>query len=189
MFSCQNTILFQVYKYHSVITSFIITIYEFLDILLHVNKKILYLNLLSGISFMKEYDLIKTQRLDKWLYIARIFKTRKSAASACDNRHVKVNEVTSKPSKSVKAGDELTIRLRGTYRSFRISGIVKRNVNAQLAGELYEETTPINLDPEQQELIKLNHQAVKVIKYKYKGRPTKKERRNMINWKQPPGSH
>ena len=140
---------------------------------------------------MKEHDLIKTQRLDKWLYIARLFKTRKSAASACDKRHVKVNEVTSKPSKSIKAGDELTIRLRGTYRSFRIAGIVKRNVNAKFAGELYEETTHINLDPEQQELIKLTREAIKVkqYKHKYKGRPTKKERRNMINWKQPTGSH
>ena len=138
---------------------------------------------------MKEHDLIKTQRLDKWLSIARLFKTRKSSASACDKRHVKVNEVTSKPSKSIKTGDEITIRLRGTYRSYRILGMVKRNVSAKVARDLYEETTHSNLDPEQQELIELTRRTEKVNKSKYRGRPTKKERRDMIKWKQPPGSH
>ncbi len=95
---------------------------------------------------------------------------------------MKVNEVTSKASKTIKTGDEVTIRLRGKYRSFQILGIIKRNVSVQLARELYEETTSLDVDPEQQELIRLTLKSQKQQKPKYKGRPTKKERRKLTQW-------
>ena len=131
---------------------------------------------------MREQDKLDSQRLDKWLSIARLFKTRKLATQACENRHVKVNEVTSKASKTIKVGDEITIRLRGKYRSFQILGIIKRNVSAQYARELYEETTSLDEDPEQQELIRLTLKSQKQHKPQYKGRPTKKERRKLTQW-------
>ena len=128
---------------------------------------------------MREQDQLDSQRLEKWLSIARLFKTRKLATQACENRHVKVNDVTSKASKAIKASDEVTIRLRGKYRSFQILGIIKRNVSAQLARELYKETTSLDVDPEQQELIRLTLKSQKQQKPQYKGRPTKKERRKL----------
>ncbi len=131
---------------------------------------------------MREQDQLGSQRLEKWLSIARLFKTRKLATQACENRHVKVNDVTSKASKAIKASDEVTIRLRGKYRSFQILGIIKRNVSAQLARELYKETTSLDVDPEQQELIRLTLKSQKQQKPQYKGRPTKKERRKLTQW-------
>ena len=131
---------------------------------------------------MREQDQLDSQRLEKWLSIARLFKTRKLATQACENRHVKVNDVTSKASKAIKASDEVTIRLRGKYRSFQILGIIKRNVSAQLARELYKETTSLDVDPEQQELIRLTLKSQKQQKPQYKGRPTKKERRKLTQW-------
>ncbi len=128
---------------------------------------------------MREQDQLDSQRLEKWLSIARLFKTRKLATQACENRHVKVNDVTSKASRAIKASDEVTIRLRGKYRSFQILGIIKRNVSAQLARELYKETTSLDVDPEQQELIRLTLKSQKQQKPQYKGRPTKKERRKL----------
>ncbi len=128
---------------------------------------------------MREQDQLDSQRLEKWLSIARLFKTRKLATQACENRHVKVNDVTSKASKAIKASDEVTIRLRGKYRSFQILGIIKRNVSAQLARKLYKETTSLDVDPEQQELIRLTLKSQKQQKPQYKGRPTKKERRKL----------
>ncbi len=128
---------------------------------------------------MREQDQLDSQRLEKWLSIARLFKTRKLATQACENRHVKVNDVTSKASKAIKASDEVTIRLRGKYRSFQILGIIKRNVSAQLARKLYKETTSLDVDPEQQELTRLTLKSQKQQKPQYKGRPTKKERRKL----------
>lgn len=125
----------------------------------------------------------ESQRLDKWLKTVRLFKTRKSAAEACDKRLVKVNDVTSKSSKNVLAGDEIVIRLRGKYRSYKVLGISRRSLSGTLARELYDETTVPELTPEQEDLVKLTSQALKRHLPKYKGRPTKKVRRDLAQWK------
>ena len=49
-------------------------------------------------------------RLDKYLWSVRIFKTRSDAADACKSGKVKVNGTEAKPSREVKAGDELVVR-------------------------------------------------------------------------------
>ncbi|KPK88332.1 hypothetical protein AMJ80_11195, partial [bacterium SM23_31] len=74
---------------------------------------------------MEVHPAVESQRLDKWLKIVRLFKTRRMAAEACNKRLVKVNDVTSKPSKNIVVDDEIIIRLRGRYRSFKVLGISK----------------------------------------------------------------
>jgi ribosome-associated heat shock protein Hsp15 len=125
----------------------------------------------------------QTQRLDKWLKIVRLFKTRKMAADACDGRMVKVNEVTSKPSKVVKVDDEIVVRMRGKYRSFKVLGISTRSISAKIARELYEETTKETLTPEEKELVVLMKKSIRGEKPKYPGRPTKKNRREIMKAK------
>jgi ribosome-associated heat shock protein Hsp15 len=125
----------------------------------------------------------KSQRLDKWLKIVRIFKTRKLASEACDKRHVKVNEVTSKSAKSIHIEDDIIIRLKGKYRSFKVLGISKRSISAKLAKELYEETTESKLTPEEKELLEITIKSVKPDRPLFKGRPTKKIRRDLTKWK------
>lgn len=124
-----------------------------------------------------------SQRLDKWLKIVRLFKTRTQAAQACEGNLVKVNEITAKPSKAVSPGDDIIIRLRGKYRSFKVLGISERSICAKDARLLYEETTDANLSPEDKELMKLMKEFHKTQKQKYKGRPTKRERRDLLKWR------
>ena len=132
---------------------------------------------------MDVHQTVESQRLDKWLKIVRLFKKRKLAADACDKRLVKVNDVTSKASKNVVVGDEIIIRLRGRYRSFKVLGISKRSVSAKEARELYEETTNSHLTPEQKELVALSMKTSKRDMPEYPGRPTKKSRRELEKWK------
>ena len=53
------------------------------------------------------------QRIDKWLWAARMFKTRSQAANACDGGHVRLNEMAAKPAKAVRPGDIIEIRREG----------------------------------------------------------------------------
>ncbi len=132
---------------------------------------------------MKEINNKDTQRLDKWLKIARLYKTRSLAADACDGRLVKVNDRTAKSSKYIKAGDRIIIRKSGIYRSFKILDISHRSISAKLARELYEETTEDKLTPEQKELVELQRKSMPRQKSKYPGRPTKKDRRQISKLK------
>jgi len=132
---------------------------------------------------MEVHPAVESQRLDKWLKIVRLFKTRRMAAEACNKRLVKVNDVTSKPSKNIVVDDEIIIRLRGRYRSFKVLGISKRSISAKDARELYEETTDANLTPEDKELVELSKKTTKRDKPKFPGRPTKKTRRELEKWK------
>ncbi len=120
----------------------------------------------------------QTQRLDKWLKISRLFKTRTISSDACEARHVKVNNISAKPGKFIKPGDELIIRKDGRYRSFIIKELCHRSISAKLAVELYEETTEAKLTPEEKEMIAITRKTAPRYERKYEdGRPTKKEGR------------
>ena len=115
-------------------------------------------------------------RLDKWLKIARIFKTRSQAGHACDENHVKVNGEVAKAAKPIKLGDKLTVKGKNRYREIEVAGISFKSISAKDARELYREEKQEKLPEESLELIRLMKQSV----IKYPGRPTKKERRNLM---------
>ena len=115
-------------------------------------------------------------RLDKWLKIARIFKTRSQASHACDENHVKVNGEVAKAAKLIKPGDMLTVKGKNRYREIEVADISFKSVSAKEARELYREEKQEPLLEESLELIRLMKQSV----IKYPGRPTKKERRNLM---------
>ncbi len=119
------------------------------------------------------------QRLDKWLKIARFFKSRSQATQACEERRVKVNGAIAKPSKEIKIGDQLTIRTAGgRYIDLKVLGLSFKNVSTKDARLLYDiQEKPLTED--EKELLRLFDQAAKKIRPKYKGRPTKRERRQM----------
>lgn len=118
-------------------------------------------------------------RLDKWLKIARIFKTRTQAGSACEGRQVKVNGEVAKPAKIIKPGDKLTVRIGTHYRELEIRGISYKSISAKEARELYREERPSALPEETVELQSLMRKSMKPIPLKYPGRPSKKERRTL----------
>jgi len=118
----------------------------------------------------------KQIRLDKWLKIARIFKTRSQASHACDENDVKVNGEIAKAAKLIKPGDRLTIKGKNRYREIEVADISFKSISAKEARELYREEKQEKLSEESIELIRLMKPSV----IKYPGRPTKKERRNLM---------
>ena len=80
------------------------------------------------------------QRLDKWLWIARVVKTRGAAASLVESGHVRINgQKTLKPGHAVKTGDVLTIVLNTRVRVLHIEGLGERRGPAEEARGLYSE--------------------------------------------------
>lgn len=79
-------------------------------------------------------------RLDKWLWIARVVRTREDAASLVQSGHVRLNgQKTLKPGHSVKAGDVLTIVLNSRVRVLHIEAMGERRGPAEAARTLYRE--------------------------------------------------
>jgi ribosome-associated heat shock protein Hsp15 len=118
-------------------------------------------------------------RLDRWLMAARFFKTRSQAAAACEGGKVKVNGLSSKPHKVVRIGDEMVVRQRDRYRTVKVLELAQRGLPPALARTLYEEEIKDPLSEEMREQLRLVARSVRDAPRKFKGRPTKKERRDM----------
>ncbi len=125
----------------------------------------------------------KKQRLDKWLKLVCLYKTRSDSLAACEGRKVKINNLTAKPGKSVAAGDEITINKSGKYRIFEVLKVPVKSISKKEARECYKEVTPHAIPKEIEELVEFAQKSEPVFQTKYKGRPTKKERRNLVNFK------
>jgi ribosome-associated heat shock protein Hsp15 len=121
-------------------------------------------------------------RIDKWLKMARIFKSREEAARACDLGRVKVNGLEAKPSKVVNAGDEIVVKIERVYRTLTIKELPTRGLSAKDAKRVYDEKTP-DLPPDIVELMKLQAAQDRRLKREAKGRPTKKSRRELDKWR------
>ena len=105
-------------------------------------------------------------RIDKWLWAARIFKTRSIAAEACKNGRVTIGGMNVKPSRPVK---------------FRILKCIENRVGAKLIPEIYENVT----DPKQYEILEMSRISGFVDRARGTGRPTKKDRRQMEAFVEP----
>lgn len=121
----------------------------------------------------------KTIRLDKWLKIARIIKTRNQAAETCDQGRVKVNDQIAKPSRMVKIGDTVSIKFKLRHRTVNIVDIIQKSLKAEEAKKLYREQELTPEEREEEDIRHLFYQAAKSHQPKYKGRPSKKERRDL----------
>ena len=116
-----------------------------------------------------------TARIDKWLWAARIFKTRSIAADACKNSRVTINGVNVKPSHMVKAGETVSVKKPPVIYSFRILQCIEQRVGAKLIPNIYENVT----DPKQYEILEMSRISGFVDRARGTGRPTKKERRSL----------
>ena len=120
-------------------------------------------------------------RIDKWLWAARIFKTRSIAADACKNGRVMVGGTTVKPSRMVKEGETVSVRKPPVTYSFKILKTIEQRVGAKLLPEIYENVTTAD----QYELLEMNRISGFVDRARGTGRPTKKDRRAMDAFVQP----
>ncbi len=120
-------------------------------------------------------------RLDKWLWAARIFKTRTLASDACKNGRVSINGAQAKPSRTVKPGDEVGVRKPPVTYTFRVRQAIEKRVGAKLLPDVLENITP----PEQYEALELSRISGFVNRAKGTGRPTKKDRRALDEFTAP----
>ncbi len=119
------------------------------------------------------------QRIDKWLWHARFFKTRTLAAKVVEGGHCRVNrERVRKPGHGIKQGDVLTFAQGRDIRVIEVGGLADRRGPAPEAQLLYKDLDPPvarQADPEQRD------QAEGAVPQRDKGagRPTKRDRRQM----------
>lgn len=116
-----------------------------------------------------------TARIDKWLWAARIFKTRSIAADACKNGRVTINGTNVKPSHMIKNGETVSVKKPPITYSFKILKCIEQRVGAKFIPEIYENVT----DPKQYEILEMSRISGFVDRARGTGRPTKKERRSL----------
>ena len=120
-------------------------------------------------------DSSSEARIDKWLWAARIFKTRTIAAAACKKGQVSLGSTQLKASRMIKAGDVVSVRKPPITYSFRVLQPIERRVGAKLIPEVLENVTT----PDQYELLEMSKISGFVGRAKGTGRPTKKDRRSL----------
>ncbi len=112
-------------------------------------------------------------RIDKWLWAARIFKTRSIAADACKNGRVTINGVGVKPSRPLKQGEVVSVKKPPVTYSFKVLKCIEQRVGAKLLPEIYENVT----EAKQYEILEMSRISGFIDRARGTGRPTKKERR------------
>lgn len=122
-----------------------------------------------------------TARIDKWLWAARIFKTRSIAADACKNSRVTINGVSVKPSHMIKAGETISVKKPPVVYSFKVLKCIEQRVGAKFIPEIYENVT----DAKQYEILEMSRISGFVDRARGTGRPTKKDRRALDAFVEP----
>lgn len=117
-------------------------------------------------------------RIDKWLWSARMFKTRTAATSACLAGKVKLNGRGIKPSRAVVVGDTIQITRQHHRQTVEVRGLAVKRVAAKLVAGLYEDVTPIE-ELEREDQAQQMNTAFRQARGKAGGRPSKKDRRDM----------
>jgi ribosome-associated heat shock protein Hsp15 len=127
-------------------------------------------NLHDGPSLLTE----DRQRIDKWLWHARVVRTRSAAAELAASGHVRLNGArVAAPSKAVRAGDVVTIALDARVRVLKVTGFALRRGGAAEGLALYEDLAP----PRSGEAAATDVPAPVARRDSGSGRPTKQERR------------
>lgn len=121
-------------------------------------------------------DALET-RIDKYLWAIRIFKTRSLASEALDGGKVKLNGDTVKASKKVKIGEVYVIKKDQQTLEIEVLKIIEKRVSATLAQECY--TLVSHTTPESLKQLHSSFFIPNIHREKGKGRPTKRERRDM----------
>jgi ribosome-associated heat shock protein Hsp15 len=119
-------------------------------------------------------QLLEKERLDKWLWTVRVFKTRAMATEACRKGRILVNGMEAKPSKEIKPGESVTVRKPPLVYSYIVKNITNSRLPAKLVPEFLDDQT----SPEELEKLKVRDSFF-YTRDRGTGRPTKKERREI----------
>lgn len=114
-------------------------------------------------------------RVDKFLWCVRLFKTRSLSGEQVRSNRILMDEVPVKPSRTIKAGDRITVKRHGFDQIFEVLALPKSRVGAKLVEEYVRNITPQE-ELDKEEFLKM---ARNVTRQKGLGRPTKKDRRDI----------
>lgn len=114
-----------------------------------------------------------SNRIDKWLWSVRVFKTRALATAACKGESVLVNEQPIKPARELHVDEIISVRQGVITRRIRFINAPKSRIGAKLVPDYYEDLTP----PEEYEKLKVPKVEQVLPRERGSGRPTKRERR------------
>lgn len=117
--------------------------------------------------------MLESIRIDKWLWAVRLYKTRSQAGEACKGGKVKIDGRNVKPSKDVKAGDEIEIQINLIEKKVLVKQVLKNRVGAKLVENYMTDLTP----QEEYDKLKLMREMNAENWQRGSGRPTKKNRR------------
>ena len=120
------------------------------------------------------------QRLDKWLWAARFYKTRSLAAQAIEAGRVHVNGASAKASRSLRPGDLVLMRQPPYTRTVEVLGLSSVRGPAPVAQQLYAETAQSQQD--RQQAAQARRFGVEPALSQEQGRPTKRDRRSLVEW-------
>ena len=115
-------------------------------------------------------------RLDKWLQVARAFKTRSQATRACNLSRIKVNGQTAKAHRNLALEDRVEVEVGDWTRVLIVKELCGKTLPKAEAQRVYEDLSPPRPKPDQLELIM---RRAPVRREKGMGRPSKKERRQL----------
>lgn len=118
----------------------------------------------------------RSVRLDRWLWAARFFKTRALSAAAIAGGKVHVNGTRAKPAKQLQVGAELRVRVGPYEWLVTVRALSERRGPPRDAQRLYDESPA---GREARERLAEAHKIAPAPTYQGKGRPTKKERREL----------
>jgi ribosome-associated heat shock protein Hsp15 len=124
-------------------------------------------------------------RIDKWLWAARFFKTRSAAQQAIEGGKVKLNGERTKPAKELRQGDRLVIHISGYEWSIEVLQLSSQRGPATVARTLYEETEESRAS---RALEVARRRSFQEPANALKGRPTKRDRRELDRWQEPDDS-
>lgn len=119
-------------------------------------------------------------RVDKWLWAMRVFKTRTIATDACKKGRVSMGGIPVKPSRTLKEGDVVEVRKPPITYTFRVKAITQNRLGARLVPDYLENLTPQS----QYEILEMSKISGFVDRRKGLGRPTKKEGRDLSQFKE-----
>ena len=120
------------------------------------------------------------ERIDKWLWSMRVFKTRTIATEACKKGRVTINGVAIKPSRLVKVGEIIDVKKPPITYTFKVLAIPTGRLGAKLVPEFLENLTPKS----QYDLLEMSRISGFVDRNRGMGRPTKKEGRQLSKFKE-----
>lgn len=129
---------------------------------------------------MKDTDPTDRLRLDKWLWAARLLKTRSLAADEISKGRVLVNGLVAKPSRELRAGDRIEWRQAGVTRELIVLAVSDVRGPAPVARQLYAET-PASLAA-REAAAQQRRLGVEPALALTQGRPTKRDRRQLGDW-------